>query len=200
MISTAASDESASDAETHLGFPVAGHDEGERGHVQDGKEVLGQEDVGAFVGDVVERRVSVDVGGRVDQRAGAALDGRIVALARHILGHLLHVGLPVNLGVWPERTSASPDSLPDPSFAPAGAVAAAAGNGRGEHTRDLPDDQGAEGGIGKEQDDGDEPGQGMASVGHVQDKADGLRGQARLMLVCHGGGGLESTRLASRAE
>lgn len=46
-------------------------------------------------------------------------------------------------------------------------VVAPAIAGWNEHTRDLPDDQGAEDGIGDEQDEGDELGQGMAPVGYV---------------------------------
>ncbi len=86
--------------QAHLCLPIAGHDDSQGREVEKSKELLGQEDVGALVGEVVEAREDVDVGGRIDQRAGSAADLGVVALARYVLRDLLHVGYPVDLGVW----------------------------------------------------------------------------------------------------
>lgn len=87
---------------TCLALPVYGHDRGHCGEVNDGKDGLRQEDVAPLVGQVVEGRVEVDVGGGIDEGSGAALDLGVVALATDKLFDLLHVCLPINLGVWGE--------------------------------------------------------------------------------------------------
>lgn len=52
------------------------------------------------MGEVGQERVYVDVARWVDEGASAALDEGVVALAGLVLRDLLHVGLPVNFGVW----------------------------------------------------------------------------------------------------
>lgn len=61
--------------------------------------MLREHNVLAVVGEVVERLVNPDVGGRVDQGAGAAPDVGVLALAIDNLLDLLHVGGPVDFGV-----------------------------------------------------------------------------------------------------
>jgi hypothetical protein len=52
------------------------------------------------IGKVVERRVEVDMESWVDERAGIAFEEVVVGSAVDEERDLLHVGLPVNLGVW----------------------------------------------------------------------------------------------------
>jgi hypothetical protein len=85
---------------TCLALPVYGHDGGHCGEVNDGKDALRQEDVAPLVGQVVEGRVEVDVGSGIDEGSGAAPDLGVVALAADKLFDLLHVCLPIDLGVW----------------------------------------------------------------------------------------------------
>lgn len=44
--------------------------------------------------------VNVDVCGRVDERSCRACEKSVVALAGEVEGDLLHVGCPVDFGVW----------------------------------------------------------------------------------------------------
>ncbi|EAQ87517.1 hypothetical protein CHGG_04136 [Chaetomium globosum CBS 148.51] len=76
---------------THLRPPIARHDHAQRRQVHARKQLLCQQDVGALAREPVQPRVDVDVRRRVDQRARAAADARVVALARDDLGYLFHM-------------------------------------------------------------------------------------------------------------
>ena len=84
---------------TYPCLPVAHHDDCQRSEVQHREYLLRQEYVLALVRQLVQPREDVDVRGRVDERAGAARDLCVVALAADELRHLFHVRDPVDLGI-----------------------------------------------------------------------------------------------------
>jgi len=84
---------------THLRHPITAHHNRQNPNIQPRKQRLRDRNVPPPLSEAIERGVDVDVRGRVDERAGAALDEGVVALAGEVLRHLLHVGLPVDFRV-----------------------------------------------------------------------------------------------------
>lgn len=86
--------------ETHLSTSIACHNQGQRAKVQRGKDDLGREDVMASVRQEVQASIDVHMGSRVDQGTCPASDLGVVAFPRDVLLHLLHIGLPINFGIY----------------------------------------------------------------------------------------------------
>lgn len=53
------------------------------------------------MGEMVECGVDVEVIRGIDQRTGIAFDVGVITLAVDEMANLLHVGCPVDFGVWP---------------------------------------------------------------------------------------------------
>lgn len=83
----------------YLRLPVASHHDRQRGHVQHGKQLLRQKDIGPLIRQVIQSRVDVYMHRGVDQRPCPAHELGVVALAVDELRDVLHVCDPVDFGV-----------------------------------------------------------------------------------------------------
>lgn len=83
----------------YLCLQIASHHNPEVDEVETSKQFLGQENVFAVVGEVVEGAVDPDMCSRIHKRAGASFNLGILPLAILIELDLLHVGLPVYFSV-----------------------------------------------------------------------------------------------------
>jgi len=86
--------------ETNLCITVACHNHCERHQIQDTKDDLCKRDIGASIGYAIEQFIDVDVSRGIHQRSGAAIDFGVIAFAGEVLGYLLHVGCPIDLGIY----------------------------------------------------------------------------------------------------
>lgn len=84
----------------HAAFPVALHDDEQREDVEPAKEILREVDLLAAVRELVQEVVDVNVHGGIDEGPCGARDFGIVVLAGEIGVNLLHVGFPIDFGVW----------------------------------------------------------------------------------------------------
>lgn len=68
--------------------------------MQDPEKFLRTQDIFPLIVHMVKASVDVGMGRGVDERAGIAIDFRIVTFAREDLGNLFHVGVPVDLSIF----------------------------------------------------------------------------------------------------
>ena len=85
---------------TNLCITVACHNHCKRHQIQDSEDDLCKRDIGASIGDAIEQFIDVDVSCGIHQWSGAAIDFGVIAFAGEVLRYLLHVGRPIDLGIY----------------------------------------------------------------------------------------------------
>ena len=83
----------------YLCLSIASHNQSKGQKIQDSEQVLCEPNVGPLFRHIIQQAVDVDVDRWIDQRSRVASDFGIVALACDVLGDLLHIRLPVDLGI-----------------------------------------------------------------------------------------------------